>query len=114
MNRNEWRGLTALTDPDNVLMEVVPDPPEHIKNWQRAAELGVPRDAHHPAYKGVSLRTNRTAGRHCASDECGQAHIAYGDDYFRVLRHDDTLEFFHTPCFVVEFGEALDGGQASS
>jgi len=66
-----------------------------------------------PQLREAQRRHNRTHGRSC--DSCEEGIATARDErmgrapensslYWRVLRHDDRVEFFHDPCFREEFG----------
>lgn len=57
--------------------------------------------------KGVHRRTATDNTKQCASALCTDKAIRTGEDYARVLRHDNEIEMFHVECFDEEFGEPL-------
>lgn len=55
---------------------------------------------------GVTTRTSTSNDRSCHSEECpiGAGTILPGQEYERVARLDNTIEFYHPSCFEREFG----------
>jgi hypothetical protein len=80
------RPPTALTDPNNVLM-------------QEVTKMAQPRGP--IEIKGVTTRTNTSETRSCPS--CLQK-IDVGVRYERVARDEHTIECYHVMCFEEEFG----------
>jgi hypothetical protein len=66
------------------------------------------------AFKGLNVRVATTQSKECDSESCPWGSIDIGEEYVRVIRHDDRIEMFHrTPCFVEEFGEAAEREHAN-
>jgi len=81
--------LTALSDPNNVLLKEV-------------TTVAQPTQRGPVDILGVTTRTNTSDGRRC--NACHK-RIPIGRPYERVARDEHTFESYDPGCFVEEFGE---------